>query len=210
MSGKKEVDNKDKFYYLTVVFDERYKSKKFHYLSNDLTISAGDYVIVDSFGDNKVVKVIKAAFYTKTTAPYPYHLTKQIISKADKLEPIAKEENSPPIPIPKLEPFDYAEWYAQLEAEEDIDKMPKAIQQLAKSWSCKFFPPTDYSKSNNPSPYYLKHANITFKYKGKWYRFTPSAFGTNDDIFVAVSEYGLEQALQKLGAEKVNLSSQID
>jgi len=77
--------DEQKYYYLTVKFDEhKFLTKKYNYISDDTTVKKGDIVLVDVNGTTTLeAEVIDARFYTKEKAPYPVHLTKKIIAKKE-------------------------------------------------------------------------------------------------------------------------------
>lgn len=58
--------------------------KRYHYLTDDDSICAGDEVIVPvgAAGERKVVRVVEKLYCTRRTAPFPPEHTKKIIGKA--------------------------------------------------------------------------------------------------------------------------------
>lgn len=99
-----------------------------------------------------------------------------------------------------------------IDKERDINKMPKELQLFAEAWKDKTDFSIDMSKcGNSPLAYYIKSAEVTFKYKDKWYQFTPDNFGTSNEVFDRVCcGREMREALKRLGAEKVFQTSVLD
>lgn len=72
---------KSDYIFCSVVFEEGYKS--YYYLTDDDSIKAGDFVLVQAGKDNHeaVVKVVDVEYCGRENAPFPIERTKKIIRK---------------------------------------------------------------------------------------------------------------------------------
>lgn len=79
------------FYYIGVRFDER--AMAYSYLCQDLSVRVGDDVLVPVYdAEERIGKVVTAAFYSVDDVPYPLEKTKSVIRKIPSEETEAEIE----------------------------------------------------------------------------------------------------------------------
>ena len=79
--NKNEIE--EKYYYLTVKYEDYDGYKGYNYISDDYSIEVGDRVLVDRAGNPVIAEVLETEFYNKFEAPFPVEKTKKIIQKVD-------------------------------------------------------------------------------------------------------------------------------
>ena len=73
----------NKYYYLTVVYEDASYDKEYNYISDDYSITIGDRVLVERRNELVIAEVIDAKFYKKNEVPFPVEKTKHIIQMVD-------------------------------------------------------------------------------------------------------------------------------
>ena len=75
----------DEFIYLSVVFENHYKT--YYYLTDDDTIKVGDYVMVPVGNEKEVemVQVVAKEYYTRAKAPRSPETTKYVLEKTKEI-----------------------------------------------------------------------------------------------------------------------------
>ena len=75
----------DEFIYLSVVFENSYKT--YYYLTDDDTIKVGDYVMVPvgNEEDEEMVQVVAKEYYTRAKAPRSPETTKYVLEKTKEI-----------------------------------------------------------------------------------------------------------------------------
>ena len=83
------------------------------------------------------------------------------------------------------------------------EKVPPELKILADKWA-------EIAKHTDFQPeWYVKHANIVFKYKGIWYELSPGRLETSQELFEWLSGK-IEEDLIALDAEDIFYRGMID
>ena len=83
-------DSQDKYYYITVKYDEYNNGKTYCYIADDTSIKVGDKVVVYMADSIVIATVVETQFYNKENAPYPVEKTKRVVEKVTENTDLSK------------------------------------------------------------------------------------------------------------------------